>query len=257
MFAKKNVLPLIILVIFLALPFLMILPGQTSKENPCSKVESNSLKLLISDIKKDFPHVEYANEKIIDEARKVKSEKYNNGLGVSSPDISKDIESFSTLSWEKGLTALPVKESDIVIVGKVVDAKAHLSTNKQSVYSEFKIEIENIFKNSEQKFENGKYVTAEREGGIVRYPSGYEFWHHVRGQQMPVVDRRYVFFLTHNFPVHGYYKHDFYILTAYELREGRVLPLDNPGDLHPIVSVYKGKNESVLLNDLQNVFRTQ
>lgn len=258
MLVKKNILPSIISVIILGLPFIMMLQGQTSKENPSQKANPNPSKQFVNDIKKDFPSVEYVSERITDEARKVKSEKYNQNSRVLFPDISEDTESNSFLHWEEGLAALPVKESDIVTVGKVVDAKAHLSNNKQIVYSEFKIEIENVFKNSnEQKFEDGKCIRAEREGGIVRYPSGFEFWHRVVGQQMPKINGRYLFFLTNDFPIYGHYKDDFYILTAYELKEGRILPLDNPSDSHPIVSIYKGKSESILLNDLQNVLKNQ
>jgi hypothetical protein len=155
------------------------------------------------------------------------------------------------------LPALPIEESQIIVIAKVVDAQAHLSSQKKSVYSEFKIEVEKVYKNStQQKIEDGKYIRAERDGGIVRYPSGIKVWSIVSGQRMPKVGSRYVFFLTHGFTSHAYQKQDSYLLTGYELKDGRVLPLDNPGGgTHPIEKFYRGKEESILLNDLEKAIK--
>ncbi|MBA3634268.1 MAG: hypothetical protein H0W58_15870 [Acidobacteria bacterium] len=70
---------------------------------------------------------------------------------------------------------------------------------------------------------------------------------------MPKVGSKYVFFLTHKFPLYGYQEQDLYLLTGYELKNGKVFPLDNPGGgTHPVATFYKGKEESILLDDLQN-----
>jgi hypothetical protein len=69
---------------------------------------------------------------------------------------------------------------------------------------------------------------------------------------MPKVGSKYLFFLTHDFPWFGHLKDDLYLLTAYELRDGRVFPLDNPGGgTHPISTVYREKAETILFNDLE------
>lgn len=203
-----------------------------------------------------FPVVDYANQESVDEKRKKKSEKYNKSALSFPTNIFQDSETGSYEHWSEGLTALPVEKSEVVVLGKVVSAKAYLSNDKGSVYSEFKIEIETIFKNSsQQELEDDKYLRAERLGGIVRYPTGYKFWFHVLGQEMPGIDRRYVFFLTNNFEYRGRHKQDLHLLTAYELKDGKVFPLDNPGTFHPIATTYKGKEESVLLNDLQKALK--
>ncbi len=257
MLVKKNVLPIIILVIFLGLPFLMILQGQTSKEGSSPLAESETSKQLKDEIKKNFPHVNYENERVIDEDRAVKSEKYNK-YRVLEPGITTDSREVSFVDWLTATSPLPVLESQIIILGKVTNVQAFLSTNKNSVYSEFEIEIEKIFKNSsQQEFRNGKYINAEREGGIVRFPSGKETWYLVAGQQMPKVESEYIFFLTHEFPSYGYKKQELFLLTAYELKNGQVFPLDNPhGGTHPIATFYKGKKESTLLEDLQNALKS-
>jgi hypothetical protein len=60
--------------------------------------------------------------------------------------------------------------------------------------------------------------------------------------------------MTKDFPLFGYQKNDFYLLTAYQLKEGRVIPLDAPsGGTHSIATVYKGKDESFLLSELQKI----
>lgn len=201
---------------------------------------------------KDFPSVEYSSERIVDEVRKVKSQKYNK-YKILDPNISKDNKEVSFVDWLTASSPLPTAESQIIVLGKVVTAQAHLSENKNSVYSEFKIEIEKILKNSSKsELEIGKCINAEREGGIVRFPSGKETWYLVSGQHMPKVGSRYIFFLTPDFPSYGL-KQDLFLMTGYELRNGKVFPLDSPdGGTHPIATFYKGKEESVLLNDLQN-----
>ena len=58
---------------------------------------------------------------------------------------------------------------------------------------------------------------------------------------MPLVGKRYVFFLDSN--VNG----DLQILTAYQLENGQVIPLD---DL-PQFRLFDGKDEAEFLNTLQ------
>ena len=257
---KTNLLLTVLFLVVTAEISVLVLLGQTNMEitNETIKMSSTPVKTKedSSELKKTFPVVEYSSEPLSEDERE-KSKKYDKGIQVLFSDISKNEETLSTLHWAKDLTALPIEKSDVVILGKVVNAKAHLSAAKKLVFSEFKIEIKNIFKNtSQQKFKNEDYIKVEREGGVVRYPSGYTIWHQVAGQQMPIVGGRYLFFLTNNFPIYGYYKQDFYILTAYKLKEGKVFPLDNPDDSHPIVFTYEDKEEIVLLNDLQNALKS-
>lgn len=222
----------------------------TAKPSPTAQPN-----IQIEDIKKDFPSIEYANDRVIDEARKLKSQKYDKYPDLDR-DITEDNTVVSTAHWFDNIKSpLPISESEIVVLGKVATTEAYLSQNKRSVYSEVKIEIEKVFKNScNDKLEDEKYLRAEREGGIVVFPSGKKIWLLVSGQRMPKVGSRYLFFLTHEFPSFGYRKQDLFLLTGYELKDGRVFPLDNPyGGTSPITTFYKGKDESVLLNDLQKL----
>lgn len=65
-------------------------------------------------------------------------------------------------------------------------------------------------------------------------------------QDLPRIGKRYLFFLTHEGPDARKYE-DCLILTGYELRDGRVFPLDKAGRGY---AAYKGTSETLLLNDL-------
>lgn len=69
---------------------------------------------------------------------------------------------------------------------------------------------------------------------------------------MPIVGRRYLLFLSHDFPSLARQYKDLHILTGYELKGGKVFPLDNPGGgTHKIATQYNGETESTLLADLR------
>lgn len=205
---------------------------------------------IVQSSRRDFPIVQYANQRPIDIDRRERGAKYDR-YPIINPEITANDMDVAFVDGEIGLSALPVNESDVIVTGKVVSAEAHLSPERKSVYSEFRIEIQKTYKNTaEAALEDGKYVRAERTGGIVVYPSGYELWHYVFGQRMPLVGERYLFFLTRNFPTYGRKENSLHLLTAYRLSNGKVYPLDNITN-HPITTEYKGKDESRLCTDLE------
>ena len=63
---------------------------------------------------------------------------------------------------------------------------------------------------------------------------------------MPQVGSRYVLFLTHDFETKGDAGKDFYLLTGYLIKDGRVFPLDDTASGR----VYNDVTESSFLNDL-------
>lgn len=235
---------------------LTIVQGQTSKETSNSQSIDKKQEDYLSKLRDTYFVVEYSNQSFLESDKKLKGQKYDKD-NIIYPEITKDVREYSYLDWEVDLPALPIDRSQVIAIGRLVDAQAHLSSQRKSVYSEFKIEVEKVYKNSNKdKFENGKYVVAERDGGVVRFPSGYKAWYSVSGQQMPKVGSRYLFFLTHDFPRFGHQKRDLFLLTAYELRNGYVFPLDNPGGgEHPISKVYRNKAESILFNDLEKALK--
>ncbi|MFN2577129.1 MAG: hypothetical protein ABR607_05510 [Pyrinomonadaceae bacterium] len=150
--------------------------------------------------------------------------------------------------------ALPTYNSDAVVLGYVTDASAYLSEDKTSVYSEFGFQISQILKNSRTSVLDGtSTVTVLRPGGGVRFPSGTVRYFLVGGRGLPRAGKRYLLFLKYDDLAQS-----FYIVTGYELREGRVFPLDSipPGGTagHQFASYskYDGAAESQFLTDVED-----
>lgn len=72
--------------------------------------------------------------------------------------------------WWVGLPALPVEQSDAVVIGEVERAQAHLSTDKTGIYSEFTIRLEDVLKGRSEEAVPGVTVIAERFGGGGEIP---------------------------------------------------------------------------------------
>jgi hypothetical protein len=124
--------------------------------------------------------------------------------------------------WPPGFPALPVSQSDAVIVGEVADARAYVTDDKSAVYSEFSVQVAEVLKNAaDSPLEAGRSIVVERVGGRVRYPSGHICRFSIAGWGMPRVSRRYVLFLDTNDQDGGYH-----LTTGYELRNGLIFPLD-------------------------------
>lgn len=78
-------------------------------------------------------------------------------------------------------------------------------------------------------------------------PAGHEALVWVAGLNMPQVKKRYLLFLKERDT-----EDNFYILAGYELRDGKVYPLDNPGGgTHPLATTYVGADEAAFLADVQ------
>ena len=153
-------------------------------------------------------------------------------------------------NWWWGLPALPVTKSDTIVVGEVTDAQAYLSSDKTDVYSEFVVRTDEILKNgSSAPLMPSSSITLERSGGAVRFKSGRIQQYRIAKQGLPRIGRRYVFFLKHNED-----GQDFSILTAYELRAGRVFPLDSAGSSASKLPFdqYADYEESSFLNAVQS-----
>lgn len=189
--------------------------------------------------------------------RLTKSKAYNDKRGVK-PVLSEIETGVLNNEWEWGLASvLPSAQSAAVFVGEVTDARGYLSEDKTNVYSEFTVRVEEVLKNDgAEPISAGASVVTERTGGRVRFSSGRVASIYVSGQSMPRVGHRYVFFLGFN-PYEANTKSltgprgDMrrHILTAYELRAGRVFPLDHAGGKN--FQDHKGKDETAFLDELR------
>lgn len=196
-----------------------------------------------------FPVTDFESQEPADpdkrNSRRRKSGRHDNSHFVNKGDAAGgSVESVFFDERDSGLPAVPVSQSEAVLVGSVVDAQAYLSNDKTGVYSEFNVAVEEVLKNSVSAPLAAKSVVSmEREGGTVRYPSKGKYLYRISGQGMPRVGKRYVFFLKATEP-----PQTFEIIAAYELRGGKVVPLDSAQQF----DAYKNMEEVVFLDGLRN-----
>jgi hypothetical protein len=146
---------------------------------------------------------------------------------------------------------LPVTRSAAIVIGEITEATAYLSDDETNIYSEFSIRVAEILKvDASSRLTIDTPLVIQREGGRVRFASGKTVAAIVNHQDLPQIGRRYVFFLVRK-SLAGQLIDDFYLLTAFELRAGRVFPLDNVTDGHPMAA-YKGTLEISFLADLRS-----
>ena len=113
-----------------------------------------------------------------------------------------------------------MEESNSIIVGEVVEAKAFVSPDRTAVYSEFTIKSSQVLKNCEESgIAPNSTVIITRYGGRVRFPDGGVQLLYSTGLGMPRVGGQYLLFLERD-------EYDFELVTGYELSTGRVVPLD-------------------------------
>lgn len=211
--------------------------GQPQKSREMTDFEN---KFPIADA--DEPEPTDLKERENRQARGRKYDKDKSGLAI---DPYSDVVTTSS-HWATGLPAIPVEQSAAIVVGSISNARAHLSSNKKKVYSEFTVKVEEVLKNDkDDSIQRGCLIDVDRVGGRVRFQNGKIGLYWVTGQGMPSVGGRYLLFLsqTDEDP-------SFSMLIGYELRDGSVFLLDNPGGGHPITR-YQGADEAALLRDVR------
>lgn len=136
--------------------------------------------------------------------------------------------------------AFPVDQSDVILIGQVLNAKAHRSENKRGIFSEFEVRVDEVLKGRSATVTEQAVIIVERTGGFLRYPDGRQVLFFVEGYGMPAVNARNVLFLK----VVG---RGFRIITVYELNADGVLPLDRANQFQR----FEGESENVFVNTLR------
>lgn len=155
-------------------------------------------------------------------ARKEKQKRYDKyGLVVREPNPKAGEANFVGHP-EVYLPALPVEKSDVIIVGDVIAGEAHLSADKENVFSEFTVRVRQVCKAATSTLPAvDSSIVVERVGGYVRHPNGQTVLYRSPGTGMPPVGRTCVLFLASISQSDAYT-----ILTGYELGIKGVEPLD-------------------------------
>jgi hypothetical protein len=207
--------------------------------------------------KPELPTLDYETEvtKAVGEDRKKRSARFNSHFRKPHPlyehivELPNGVVPLPTINhWWQGMSALPVAESDVIIAGKVVDAKAHLSDDRTEIYSEFLVEVGNIFKNTGDTI--GRAISGTRRGGAVRFASGKVQEYRIAYLGVPMKDKSYVLFLKRE------EAGDFTILTGYELSNGLVTPLDGEEGSTFQFNHYDGAVEAQFMQDLKSAIQS-
>lgn len=167
-----------------------------------------------------YPVVEADEVEPSDPAKRAKlkrqRQKYDKDSPFSNPG-PKDVEVAFLPEWQFNFPALPVKQSDAIVIGEVLTAEAHRSENKLNVFSTFEVKVHEVLKGS--NLTPGSVINVQRVGGFVNYQNGKKVLFRLVGNGMPAVGERYALFLN-------VLDEDYRILTGYELGDGGVMPLD-------------------------------
>lgn len=234
---KKIIVVNVIVVLFITVGTTLIIHSQKQNEqnNPSqinrqNKDERNGID-EINRRNKDVPVADFDEPLPSNKEERIKREKKNKARNIESeqPDEARRFRLTDEMESTYGGVPkhlrieppIPVKRSAAVVVGEITNAKAYLSQDKVSIYSEFEISNPEVLKNTTSESLNAeKTITVSREGGGVRFPSGKVIYRWVLDRPMPQVGKKYIFFLNYSAET------GFSIITAYELREGQNFPLD-------------------------------
>jgi hypothetical protein len=123
------------------------------------------------------------------------------------------------------MPALPVEQSNAIVLGKITDRRAFLVEDRFGIYSDFSIKISEIFKDDLGGLYTDQTITASRPGGAIRFPSGKIQKYTISSMGFPQQDKVYVLFLKRD------EAGDYSIRTGYEVTGNVVEPLDGRRNL--------------------------
>lgn len=141
---------------------------------------------------------------------------------------------------DRRLPAVPIEQSDVVLIAEVTSASAHLSTHGTTVYSQYVVKPTTYYKRDREAGDEAT-LTVLREGGDVLFPSGDKTRVHIPGQGPIGVGKNYALFLS-RIPS----SKAFLLITAFELGETAIDPVDtsNTGKFKE----YERMDKQVFLN---------
>lgn len=196
--------------------------GQDKKQNP-RRVDDGALAKQIDD--EATPVVDLQNpdtsDRVDKESRRIKNARYDN----AGSDLTRPIPNAGGFvaepEWRSGYSDIPVSKSDLIVEAVVSESHAFLSNDKTGIYSEFTLLVSKPAKLTTGLGVNiNDRIVGERFGGKIKYPSGQIARFRNARQGIPIIGKRYLFFLAK-------LDQDTYnILTAYEIQGDTVSPLD-------------------------------
>ncbi len=201
---------------------------------------------------------ENAKQEARNPSRETKNRRHNSPVspeGLKRPALNENAEPLLLdlpLTHQRTEPAIPVA-SNLIVIGSIEEAKAYLSSDETTVYSEVTIRVGQTLKGEVRYgLVDGATLTAERTGGGVRFASGKIVRRGALGKNIPIKGSRYLLFLNEIKEAEG-----FSIVTGYKLQNGSVFPLDGVGGTDGGFSqfaaykTYKNAAESTLIEDVR------
>ncbi|MCD9186100.1 MAG: hypothetical protein LUM44_06685 [Pyrinomonadaceae bacterium] len=167
----------------------------------------------------DTPEIANATER---EARRLKSKRYDGQQYFVKKNPHPETDGVIVYDAVKPPPAIPIAESNLIVIGEINTATAFLANDKGSVYTEFTIRVDEIFRaDNTGKITKDSIITTDRAGGYVRYQNGQKVIYRFDGQDFPEVGGHYLLFLKTEKDSPNYV-----LVTAYELKDGKARSLD-------------------------------
>jgi len=139
---------------------------------------------------------------------------------------------------------IPTSISTAVVVGTVLGGKVFVNKDHTFVYTDYQVRVDQILKQDPTaNLTVGGLVIAAREGGAVRFPSGHVENFLISGRGLPAIGSQYVLFLVK--PIPNFPEYDIILDAGYQVKNGRVYPLDD------VNSRYVGVDVAVFLDEVQ------
>jgi hypothetical protein len=243
--------------ILLGLLIVMIIRSTTASHNQARPNQSSNYpsQTLIEQQKKkqdelrsQFPVVDYDETEITDKvklAKRKEKNKHFDNKNLVNKDPTTRITEAARIVEGADVPALTVAQSNLIVIGDVEDAQAHLSNDKSGVYTELTVRINEVIKNdASASLAQGGEVSVLREGGIVRYSNGHQRLYHMAEEGMPKTARKYVLFLRAIDQ-----SQDYDLLTAYEISADGIVPVD----LARRFKAYEGYDKETFLQTIRTL----
>jgi hypothetical protein len=166
------------------------------------------------------------------------------GVGGQNQSLDVMMLDFAVVRGTKDVPSepqgIPVWGSNTVVVGTVLSGKSHMSAAHNNVYTDYQIRVDQILKpDKTAKLAVGQSLTASRSGGVIQFPSGHTKGFYFEGWGLPKVGSQYILFLKKTVPDLPEYRIAW--PSGYELKDGRVYPLDDA------LTQYEGFSASAFL----------
>ena len=150
---------------------------------------------------------------------------------------------------------MPVVFSDLVVLGRVMDAQPFLSEDRKAIYTDYTFLIADVLKNSVQPVRTGQTISVLRIGGEGRIPDNRIVRYDVHGRGEPLAaGQQYLLFLRYHASLAAYKNY-----KTWQVKNGRLSAV-SPDDLWRVsqhASRFDGSRVEDVLAQLKTMAATQ